>query len=386
MLTAVPRRRIARVGAAIVVGSIAGLAVLAPARRWLTPAPFRAAYSVGDVRGADRTDEIPAAFGNDEWYPAYLAEIDYAAWWLGMMPLVDDVGLKDGRLTHITVENGYRRSWRAPRCECSRVKVWVYGASTVFGIGQRDDHTIPSELARAAWEAGFTIDVENRGIPGEQHWQEANRLRWDLTQGPQPDLVVFYDGASELVAAAWLNEHRMGDVKRPIQPLTEEFLASEAIRSMFDTTLRGSSTDRPPLPEGLVPADPPTQPPLSASGIGELAVRRYERSRVMSRDIAAANSLPIRWFWQPTRLSRPVVAGEPRTDADDALRETGQAARASLDDGVVDLSDILDSIDRPLFSDDVHHNETAARSIARSILDSIEPDLERLTAAKDPGA
>ena len=61
---------------------------------------------------------------------------------------------------YINIRNGIRTSWSPPACSCRRIKVWIYGGSTTWGIDQRDDHTIPSELARAAFENGLTVDVE----------------------------------------------------------------------------------------------------------------------------------------------------------------------------------------------------------------------------------
>ena len=73
----------------------------------------------------------------------------------------------------------------------------MYGGSTTYGLNQRDDHTIASELARVAHEHGVTIDIDNRGALGHLHWMEAERFAWDLTIEAPPDMVIFYDGVNE---------------------------------------------------------------------------------------------------------------------------------------------------------------------------------------------
>ena len=61
------------------------------------------------------------------------------------------------------VVDGRRATWRpAVTPGCRPAKVWMFGGSTAFGQGQRDDHTIASELARVAWEDGIAVDVTKR--------------------------------------------------------------------------------------------------------------------------------------------------------------------------------------------------------------------------------
>jgi hypothetical protein len=341
----------------------------------------RVAYNLSSPEGTPTADTIPAAFRDAEWYPKYKEDIEYAYTWTDGFPPVDGMGLTDFLSEHINTEGGVRRSWSAPACECRRVTVWIYGASTVFGLGQRDEYTIPSHLAKAAWEDGLAVDVVNRGVPAEQHWQEANRLRWDLSRAEEPpDVVVFYDGASDTVGASWLNEQRLGDVDTAVQPLTEGFLEDPAIRDVIDEALRGGGTAPTPAPGGVREVPRPTVPEMTPEEVGELAARRYERSLRMSRDLTEANRLTTFWFWQPTRLSRPHVPGEPTTDLDDSTRATVERAAQLVPDGVVNLSDVLDDDRRPMFSDDVHHNEEAAEVIGRSIYGHLESTLRRLSS------
>ena len=103
---------------------------------------------------------------------------------------------------------------------------------------------------------------------------------------------------------------------------------------------------------------------MDKAELGELAVVRYERSRKMSRDTAAANDLPVVWFWQPSRLSRPPVDGEPTVEGEGDLRRFYGGAESNVPSGVVDLTAVFDDVDAPLFTDEVHHNEVGARLVA----------------------
>lgn len=373
------RRRVALMSVAALLAGLGWVVI----DRDTAPAGRRA-YSLADVAGTVTTDEIPAAYRDAPWYADYREDLDHAAAWLGLFPVIDGQPPPDIRSEHLNLTDGVRHSWRAPACGCRRLTVWVYGASTIFGVGQRDEHTIPSELARVAWEEGITLDVVNRGVAGNQHWQEADRLAWDLTQDPTPDLVVFYDGASDLVAASWLDDRRLGDVPFAVEPQTEEFLDHPAITTFLSERLQGDR-ERPPAPPGVFGVEPELVDPLSPEGVGELAARRYERSRQRSVASLDANGIAAAWFWQPTRLSRPEVDGEPTTDRDDRSRRAYAAATAAIADDVVDLSGVLDGIAEPLFSDDAHHNEVGARLVAEAMFAELRERLQQLASEEVPG-
>ncbi len=105
----------------------------------------------------------PAAYRDDDWYEAYLEEIYWAmSTNVGWFPL-RSLRLADmeGRFTNIS--GGVRRSWRPPSCDCRRIRVWMYGGSTAFGLGQRDEHTIASALARAGHGMTVTRSTSRTG-------------------------------------------------------------------------------------------------------------------------------------------------------------------------------------------------------------------------------
>jgi lysophospholipase L1-like esterase len=313
-------------------------------------------------------DQIPAAFADAPWYPAYRQDIEWITnQAVAFRPIHRD-RVADVRTRTVNVVDGVRRTWRPPQCSCRRRTVWMYGGSTTFGLGQRDDHTIASELARIAWRDGIALDVVNRGVPGDLHWQEATRFAWDLQSGPTPDLVLFYDGVNEIWATGELLSAGRGDIDRPAEPLIDQ---------VWKGVLDNTDSNPPPAPPG---AGVPTSSSLPVPGpaeIGRTAVERYGRSLGMSRDLVEANGLVAHWFWQPSRLSRPPVEGEPTNgDGEARARATTEAAEAAIPAGVHDLTDVFDAFPGPLFSDDVHHNEVGARLVAEAIYQRIRADLD----------
>ncbi len=102
--------------------------------------------------------------------------------------------MKDYDGLHVTVSDGRRVSFQP---EDPELTVWYFGGSTMFGIGQRDTHTIPSEIARLAERDGTAVRSANYGVPGWVNWQETLLLAELLDSQKPPDLIVFYDGAND---------------------------------------------------------------------------------------------------------------------------------------------------------------------------------------------
>ena len=176
--------------------------------------------------------------------------------------------LLDVRTRHVNIRDGDRVTWTPPPCSCERLTVWFYGGSAAFGLEQRDEHTIASELARVAADNGITLDVVNRGIPGQLHWRNALRFGWDLAVEEPPDLVVFDEGAEEVDAATQLVDRGYGDVRAPYEPYIE---------NLYDEIYDVQGPD--PVPQTMTFDGWPTVDGGSHRETpGALAAERYERS------------------------------------------------------------------------------------------------------------
>jgi hypothetical protein len=63
-------------------------------------------------------------------------------------------------------ERGIRRTWTDPKLPARPARVFVFGGSTVWGTGARDDYTVPSWLAQALSRDGHAVKVVNYGESG----------------------------------------------------------------------------------------------------------------------------------------------------------------------------------------------------------------------------
>lgn len=90
-------------------------------------------------------------------------------------------------------QDGLRRTWQDPAVTPSRT-IAIFGGSTAWGSGSDDEHTIASLFARARSE----YRAYNYGETAHTARQNVNRLLNMLSEGFQPDVVVFYNGSSEI--------------------------------------------------------------------------------------------------------------------------------------------------------------------------------------------
>jgi lysophospholipase L1-like esterase len=77
------------------------------------------------------------------------------------------------------------------------IKVFMFGGSTMWGLGAGDDSTIPSIFAEEANNKGINCEVVNFGQYAYVSTQEVIELTLQLQKGNIPDVVIFYDGVND---------------------------------------------------------------------------------------------------------------------------------------------------------------------------------------------
>jgi hypothetical protein len=349
-------------------------------RRLVAPAllvlGLGAAVGWSTVRSPDETLVLPAAFTDQ---PEAAAHLEDMGWF---MPVAydptDNPRIRDVRSRTINVRDGRRVSWTPPDCDCRRVKLWVFGGSTGFGLGQRDEHTIPSELARLAWEDGYAVDVDNYGVPGDMLLRESQSFAWELEHRPTPDVAVFYDGINDMAGALHLQDHgcatRSGP---PVDPALDRVRE----RDLAEFGTGGHDPEDGPGTARVLPTCNGKR--VSTDGLAELAVDHYERALDIGRVAASAHGVDVHWYWQPSLFTRRVpVQGEPtQDDGGEWSRRWWAAARKRLPKEVVDVADALDDVPTPVYYDTMHHNEHAAGVIAAAIYRDLRPAIVRAASA-----
>ena len=331
----------------------------------------------GDPTVHDKRADTPAMAGVT-WANAYFAEfrrIRYDYW----PYLLNRPRPFHGRFFNL--DGWERKTWEAPGSAAKRPIVWFFGGSALWGEGQRDLHTIPSEVARLAAADGMPIQAHNYGQSGWVMHQEVTLLSELLGQAnlADPDLISFYDGANDVSVQA---QKLPGGASTAGDAVPSHFGIANAI----DATTGGApaaTVPSPPNPassllaaygrnslllrglrglHGVVGSAPASA--QSVDDIGRQAVDKavpvYRSDRADAQFLASQVDAPIRFFWQPEGFDLPGYR--------DAPRRVGSPT--------VDLTGVLDE-HRDVFLDLVHTNEAGAALMARAMYDRLRPDLVR---------
>lgn len=276
---------------------------------------------------------------------------------------------------HVNLADGERRSYESDLSpgDGEALRIGFFGGSTMFGFAQRDEHTIPSEVARLAEAEGIAVEVHNHGLWGWNAWQEALYLEQLLALGADYDLVVFYDGVNEVGQQyAGLSPDPTHGAAAVVEPALRRYAAetrspatwTEGVSALVDEYRRHSATvrlvdelrraEKDPLTGFDLPTAPPDQDQIEAN-----AADVYARSVALARGFADRHAVPALFFWQPQRSG------------------WSDSLRAALPAETIDVSDALDGTEQPIYVDGAHHNELGAAMVAEAMWPSIVAELDR---------
>jgi nitrite reductase/ring-hydroxylating ferredoxin subunit len=260
--------------------------------------------------------------------------------------------------SYTNVVAGIRRSATSSCTGCPTVRVWLVGGSAAFGLGQRDEHTIASELVRLAAAQGIRLEVENHGVPGRTLHQEHLGVRERLDAGvPAPDLVISYGGYNDALGA--LAEAATGS------------LDPEGRNILDFGTVEQLATDGFALPDGF-----------DVGEVAKVAAARYRRAQgAMDRSAAAAGA-EVRYVLHPDALAssrqlapvRDVYRGLPPWalgPASDMLDAMSRELRSD----VIDLRHVFDDEPTSVFVDWAHTNELGAVKVAEALYAELDGTL-----------
>jgi lysophospholipase L1-like esterase len=343
--------------------------------------------SEGDSRAA------ADAYSNAPWAQEYWTEfhrgrddmrwVPYVYWrrppWQSRYINVDEKGL---RATPTSAKTG-------------SVRILMFGGSTLWGTGARDEFTIPSILARELARKGVSSVVVNYGESGWVTTQELVALELALQHGQRADLVIFYDGINDTTSAflqgvAGLphNEHnRVSEfnfsrksVKARLGLLGRDAALRLATRRLFDAfrsdTGKSAVVQRAEAAPGFL---------MDAGATARLArqvIDTYASNVELVKALGEHYQFKSLFYWQPAVSDKPNLTEYEKLclvemkPMEGFFRQTMQAFRDRrlADPGpytIHDLTGIFAQTSGPMFVDSFHLAEMGNELIAQHMLPDV---------------
>ena len=352
-------------------------------------------HSLAQLKGVktiyDPRQDLPT-MRNVPWWKDYLRELQLTPStfypYLQYKPIAFN-----GHYIHINGDWGRRSYEPAVPAGTNIPTIWMFGGSTGFGEGQRDEYTIPSDLARMADADGIPIRVVNYGQRGWVNWQEMLLYEQLLATGQRPDLAVFYDGLNDknVQVQKPLGQPSFYDLDNLAKKATDQSDSAvetplQVLRSAWHLYVRHSLVDKavsktedlfgteparaasPPTadPEacyvGSNQVTPKTCIPTATAVRDTLAV--YDRGRSVIQLLSRRDGVTPVFFWQPQRGTEPVY--------EELSHRVGPPT--------VDIADALDG-HQDAYIDGGHTNEEGARLVAEAEWRTLKPKIEDWYAA-----
>lgn len=294
-------------------------------------------------------------------------------------------------------QTGRRATWNQDPKDAPRsIRVALFGGSTLWGTGARDEFTIASYISKMLAEKyPHRFTVVNYGQDGYVSTQEVIALLREIQRDSIPDIVVFYDGYNEAFTA-----FQTGAAGFPMNEdnRTREFniLHPTRSRDFYFEVLSRTNTFQ--LVQGLRRAawSETVADPLKDRNYEALAhdvVRVYFRNVEFVRAMEKRFGIVAQFFWQPSVYTK----ARPTEQEKAIIRASGQVAplyrqihdamkqvhRATRPENFRDISNVLDGYAGTAFIDGVHATELANEATARQIVADLKETLQLAVSSGD---
>ncbi|MBE0535814.1 MAG: SGNH/GDSL hydrolase family protein [Phycisphaerae bacterium] len=284
---------------------------------------------------------------------------------------------------------GVRKTWNPEFLEESPREIYMFGGSTMWGAGARDDFTIPSWVSKQLDAAGVNARVHNYGERGYVFLQEIVQLILLLREGQRPDLVVFYDGVNDVYAAyqagragAVQNTAQMRAKLSTPQPSTwacfrmgvEQLIKTNSVIYKAIDRIAAASQGRGTGREVAALYDEDELARLS-----EDIVRQYGKSLLLLKDLSRIYGFNYICFWQPVSflektLTEEEFGSDPRI-RDECLARLSGKVHALLQqkplDNHIDMVDVLAHRTQSVYFDFCHITEEGNEMVSQRITSAI---------------
>jgi lysophospholipase L1-like esterase len=260
-------------------------------------------------------------------------------------------------------------------------KIFMFGGSSMWGTGVRDEFTIPSIVGSGLVNKDIHAEVTNFGESGYVNTQELTALLLQLRERNIPDLVVFYDGVNDVFSA-----YQQGKAGIPQNENNRE-KEFNALRSkkrsvmVFVESLKTLATVK-FIAELVKPEMKPL--PYSGSDIEKLASETIDiyLNNIKTLNLWAEKyGFKVVYYWQPTIFKKAELSDFEKQEAKrfSFIKDMIDAANIQVNQFKTEkdftafhnISDIFRNETRPVFIDYCHVSEYGNTVIANKMTEDI---------------
>jgi lysophospholipase L1-like esterase len=221
-----------------------------------------------------------------------------------------------GRYLNISSE-GTRQTWNPPvPANHALKKIFCFGGSTTWGVGARDNFTVPSLLSQKLNQETPRYLVSNYGEKGYCLTQEIIYLVLLLKQGKIPDYTIFYDGVNEVMVG--YKNSKAGSIfganyiRRQLyhkdtvwENLTQIWRQTELYRGIKDVSDLVKSPFR--IEKPLTPEDN-----QALERLADDIVADYLRNIGLVKHLAQSYGFQYLFIWQPALCTNQALTAEEK--------------------------------------------------------------------------
>ena len=267
-------------------------------------------------------------------------------------------------------------------CSPGAYTIFMFGGSTLWGSGTRDEDTIPSQLARFYEGDGRRVCVINFGESAWVSTQQVIKLLLELKRNNRnPNLVVFYDGANDTSVSI---QSGPLDVHGNFAAIRQQFEEASAFRSgTFAYLLKTNIADllrRLAIKVGM--SNPSAQRFRHDSGdidaMARHVVSNFLKNIEIVETLAEKYRFDYAFFWQPVLF----VSQKPLTAVEMELLEAQRSAFPGLEllyqttyqlvqtqhrPNLHYIADVFDESSETIYIDSAHVSTQGNRLVAQRI-------------------
>jgi len=291
---------------------------------------------------------------------------------------------------YLNQKNNRHTSYNPNPIDRKRHKIiWVFGGSTIRGVTDHDERTIPSYLSYDLNRVKPYLPamVVNFGVDGFNSLLETKYLQKELIENPlPPDVIIFYDGAND---AAYFCQHRTPyghHGYRRLRALIESYHRSLlGLLKPLNAAIMASYTKElyDKFRHGMV-AIAPESPLLKK--FAALNAQRYDYVNKMAASFGAKFYVVFQPVWYVETCEIPPSLREREKkemllEKFSALRHNNEVTIKALTDGLqskpyfVDFQNVLCSRQEMVYqSDGIHLQDAGRQMVARELAGLLKKD------------